>query len=142
MKQLNSVLPAAVKGCGRSRSIAWQERTRTDEVSPVGKGVMGQVGMKVEGGDIAQETQGVEVVIGVERHDLVGAFHHGRAESVLVHHRNIQPLHQRPGVLAEPLLPRHQGVPVMFVLHLPLLQVRGKAAHRDGGRSGDRFPRA
>ena len=35
MKQLNSVLPAAVKGCGRSRSIGWRDRTCTDLVSSV-----------------------------------------------------------------------------------------------------------
>ena len=35
MNELNSVLPAWVKGCGRSRSIGWRVSTWTDFVSPV-----------------------------------------------------------------------------------------------------------
>ena len=35
MNELNSVLPASVNGCGRSRSIGWRASTWTDFVSSV-----------------------------------------------------------------------------------------------------------
>src|SRR4051795_3937177 len=35
MKELNSVLPAALKGWGRSRSTAWRARTWTEDASPL-----------------------------------------------------------------------------------------------------------
>ena len=83
--------------------------------------------MEVEGRDPVEQPQLVHVLIDRERRDLLGAFDHGGPQPELIHDRHVERLHQRPGVLAEALLPRHQLVAVVLVLHLALLHVGGEA---------------
>ena len=58
---------------------------------------------------------------GVREHSA--GRHGGRTQSVLIVNRHTQPLHQRPRVLAEPLLTRNQRVAVVRVFHRALLEI-------------------
>ena len=65
----------------------------------------------------------VEVAVLDERCELSGSLDDGRAQSVPIVDRHAQPLHQRPRVLAEPLLTRHQRVAVVRVFHGALFEI-------------------
>src|SRR5436309_8528528 len=82
--------------------------------------------MKVEHGDVFEQTQLVKVAEGRERCDLLRAFHDRWAKSVLIDDRDIKRLHQRACVLAKALLARYKRVAVVEVFHLALLHVAGK----------------
>ena len=74
-RQLNSLLPASVKGCGRSRSIGWRASTWTDLRVSAGQFVVRQMRMEIEGRDVLEQTQAVEVAEGRQRSNFVCAFH-------------------------------------------------------------------
>src|SRR6187549_2837039 len=89
--------------------------------------IVRQVQVEVERGDALEEPELVEVLVEVERRDLVRAFHDGRSKTELIQHGHVERLHQRSRVLAEALLAWYELVTVMAVLHLTLLQIGGEA---------------
>ena len=121
---LNSVLPAAVKGCGRFGSTRWRPRTRRSVAFGRGQFVVRQVRVEVEGGDVVEQPRAVEIAEGGQRRDLVGAVDDGRAQPPGVVHRHVERLHQGAGVLAEALLAGHEPVAVVLVFHLALRRGR------------------
>ena len=69
----------------------------------------------------------VEVAKRGQRRDLVGAVDNGGPQSPRVVDRDVEAVHQRAGVLAEPLLTRHQWVAVVSVFDLTLSEIVGEA---------------
>ena len=107
-RQLNSVLPAAVNGCGRSSSIGWRASSRIALLSFVGDLVVRQVAVETERRDVLEQPELVEVAERRERRDFLRAPDPRRTQSPGVVHRNAERLHQRAAVLREALLARHQ----------------------------------
>src|SRR5262249_35428639 len=88
--------------------------------------VMRQVEMEVERRDAIEEPELVQIPVGGQRGDFLGAFDQCWPKAVLVDDRYLERFHQRPRVLAESLLSRHQWIPMVPVFHLALLHVAGK----------------
>src|SRR6185295_331864 len=83
--------------------------------------------MEIQGRDVVEKSQLVNVPESRKRRYLLRAFDLRWTESVGIVHRNIERLHQRAGILPKALLARHEPVAMMEVLHLPLLQIAGEA---------------
>src|SRR5215471_13615970 len=92
-----------------------------------GQLVMGQVLVEAEIRHLLQEAALVEIGKSLDRHSFFGTRHHSGAQPPLVEHRDVEPLHESPCVLAETLLSRHEPVAVVAVLGLPLVHVLGEA---------------
>ncbi len=86
-------------------------------------GVVRQMRMEVEGLHAFEPAASIEVAALDQRLKLSGSLDGGRTQSVLIVNRHTQPLHQRPGVLAEPLLTGHERVAVVRVFHGALLEI-------------------
>src|SRR5262245_11756612 len=89
--------------------------------------VMRQVEMEVERRDAIEKPECVQISVGGQRRDVLGAFDQCWPKAVLVDDRYLERLHQRACVLAESLLSRNQWIPMVRILHLALLQIAGEA---------------
>src|SRR5262249_37745931 len=83
--------------------------------------VMRQVALEIEGRDLIEQTEVVEILVDAERRDLT--IRACGTESILIDHRYIERLHQRASVLSKALLTRYELVTMVLVLHLALLQI-------------------
>src|SRR4029450_10493801 len=73
----------------------------------VGNFIMRQVWVKVECRDVCEETDLIKVPESRKGGDLITVFGACRTKPPLIVHRHVEPLHQRAGVLPEPLMARH-----------------------------------
>src|SRR4029077_18281645 len=89
--------------------------------------VVRQVRMKIQGREVVEKTQLINVPESRKRRYFLRAFHLRWTESVGIVHRNIERFHQRTGILPKTLLARHEPVAVMEVFHLSLLHVAVEA---------------
>src|SRR6266550_402187 len=80
--------------------------------------IVRQVLVKIEGRHVREPTMPVEIAHGCQRCNLVSTLDHRWAKSKAILHRHSETLHKRPGVQAETLLARNQGIAMMGVLHL------------------------
>ena len=85
--------------------------------------VVRQMRMEVERLHAFEPAAGVEVAVLDQRLELSGPLDGGRAQAVLIVNRHAEPLHQRPGVLAEPLLTGDERIAVVRVFHRALLEI-------------------
>ena len=88
---------------------------------------MRQVRVEIECRNSRQPASRVEISHCGERCYLAGTGNDGRPKTPPVLHRNAEPLHESAGVCSESLLPRNQGIAVMRVFLVTLLQVSGGA---------------
>src|SRR5713101_5231757 len=79
--------------------------------------------MKVKGCNPVQQAEFVQIFIDRKRRDLFCASYNRGPKSELIHDRHSECLHHRTRVLSETLLAGDQRIPMMCVLHLPLLQI-------------------
>ena len=110
-RQLNSVLPAAVKGCGRSRSMGWRASTWIVLPVRIRQLIVRQVRMEIERRHVLEQAQLVKVAECGERRNVVGALDDRGTQSAGIVHGNAERLHQRAGVLAKALLARNERSP-------------------------------
>jgi len=89
--------------------------------------VVGQVRVKVEGGDVVEQSRQVKVPEPGQRCDLLRALDDCWPQPPRVVHGHVERLHQRARVLTEALLARDEPVAVVFVLDLSLAVVVGEA---------------
>src|ERR1700756_1460499 len=83
--------------------------------------------MKVEGSDAGEPAAGVKVSKGVQGSNLICVLDGCGAQSVAILNGHAQALHHGERVATEALLPRHERVAVVGVLHGALLKVGGDA---------------
>src|SRR5436190_12888492 len=93
----------------------------------VGQFVMRQMWMKVECGYIVKQPELVEIFERSQRRDVARAFGKCGPQTPTVPDRDLKRFQQRTRVGTESLLTRHQGITMMLVLHLPLLEVFSEA---------------
>ena len=126
-RQLNSVLPAALKGCGRSRSMGWRASICTDLVVRGRQLIVGKVRMEIQSRHVFEQPQAVNIPKCCERRDILRPLDDRGTESPAVVHGYVEALHKRTRVLSKSLLARNEAVAVVPVLNLALLHVLREA---------------
>ena len=99
-------------GCEGMRAIGIDELPRQDmhRLGVLGRNfVVRQVQVKIECGDVVQQSHLVEVAERGQRCNLLRPFHDCRTKPPLIDDRDVERLHQRACVLAESLLARHES---------------------------------
>src|SRR5882762_4210445 len=87
------------------------------------QGVVGKVLVEAEVRHPLEPATRVEIALNSQRCDPGCSWNYTRPQSVPILHRYAKPRHQRTCVLAEALLPGHEGIAMMGILHGALVQI-------------------